>query len=314
MIDLQEWALKNSYKIAWGSMQCLSESLNQLEEMFQAGELNELQSNRLKEWIAYDDYKIQNRKSIILVAHSVIGKTRRLIFDFNGTEITALLPPTYGDGGANQQYENEVEKNLASYLAAFGHKVERLAGPYKNLAARSGLGKFGRNNLIYVDGFGSYIRIVGFVTDAELNPEIFPEIEREKQILETCGECNLCERSCPTHAIRADRFLLHVNRCLAYQNSRLYDGHDLQSAKNDCLVGCITCQNQCPHNKAFIGVGSVLSEHFTQAESDYILKGSDMVEEIGTRVYEKLGRLGLLQYREFIFRNIRNHIHTEHVQ
>jgi epoxyqueuosine reductase len=311
VIDLYSWALVNNYKIAWGNIKCLSDSLDEFQTLSRTGQLNDLQNKKFSEWMSNNHIRNDKMNTVILVAYSVSGKSRQILFDFNGLEVTALLPPCYGDDGHSWRYEMLLEKSLSDYLLKYGYRIERLSGPYKNLAARLGLGKYGRNNLIYVEGFGSYIRIVGFVTDAEFTREFSPGLHTEKTNLENCEKCNLCKQNCPTHAIGDDRFQLHVDRCLAYQNERPEEWTpSIKYAKNNCLVGCLLCQAVCPHNTDFISVGTILSERFGQEETDYILGvGGIHKPEIIESVYEKTDRLGLSRHKEYIVRNMQACIH-----
>ncbi len=310
MIDLPNWASANNFKIAWGNIQCLSDALHEFEILSYIGRLNDLQNNKFNAWTSSSPRRNVKMKTVILIAYPVSGKSRRILFNLNGLEVATLLPPCYGDDGQSLQFEMVLAQSFTDYLGEYGYKVERLAGPYKNLAARLGLGKYGRNNLIYVRGFGSYLRIVGFISDAELTPEFFPGPNAGKQ-LENCMKCSLCKDSCPTQAIGDDRFPLHVDRCLAYQNERVAEWPDfVRYAKNSCLVGCLICQNICPFNKDFIHVGATLSACFDRKETAYIL-GSGGIHERATEqhVYQKLAKLGLGRYNKFIVRNLQAYIH-----
>ena len=59
--------------------------------------------------------------------------------------------------------------------------------PLKPLAVRLGLVRYGRNNVTYAPGMGSYIQLLGYLTDASLplpdgwrpqEPTLLPECER----------------------------------------------------------------------------------------------------------------------------------------
>jgi len=251
-------------------------------------------------------------KTVILVAYSTSGKTRQVLFDFDGQEVSVLLPPCYGDDGACRSYEATIEKSLKDLLMNQGFKVERLSGPFKSVSVRLGLGKYGRNNLIYVEGFGSYIRLAGFLTDAKFTLEDYPDAGSSVRTLENCEKCRKCGTSCPTHAIGDDRFLLRVDRCLAYQNEKFEAWPDyVKTARNACLVGCLICQNVCPLNKAFTTVETVSSERFNQEETRYILGlGENVDQELIDSINSKIDGLGLSRHKEYFVRNIRGYINN----
>lgn len=310
MIDLTGWADSHHYKIAWGDIRLFHDSLTEFQIMSSLDQLNGLQSDKLAEWSSCN-YEAETRlKTIILIAYSTSGKTREIVFDFDGMRISALIPPCYGDDGLCWQYEMTIENSLADYLSKSRYQVTRLSGPYKNLAARLGLGKYGRNNLIYVDGFGSYLRLIGFITDVALTPEVYPGANGATFMLENCKKCKLCTVNCPTQAIGTDRFLLHVDRCLAYHNEKVEEWPGfIKFAENRCLVGCITCQNICPYNHGFTNIGTIVAEQFNSEETGYIMGKTTVNEmESAESVFTKLAKLGLSRYQEYILRNIRAHI------
>lgn len=306
-MDLQTWAADKNFKIAWGNIGCLTDSLEQFRTIFSAGDLNDLQRDKYNEWITQDFSEGNQTGTVILIVYSTAGGTSRITFDFDGEKMETLLPPCYGDSGLSWEYEMSIEKELSNYLAEYGYKVQRLSGPYKNLAVRLGLGKYGRNNLIYVDGFGSYIRIVGFVMNAELNPVSYPGNTSGETSLDLCKKCKLCRTNCPTQAIRDDRFLLNVDCCLSYQNENVENWPEfVGTAENKCLVGCITCQNVCPYNRGFTDVGIEKRVRFGREETDHILgKDCEVAESIMDGIDKKLEELGLSRYKDFLFRNIR---------
>ena len=47
--------------------------------------------------------------------------------------------------------------------------------PIKTVAAMLGLVRYGRNNIAYADGIGSYLQLCGYITDARL---AIPEVRR----------------------------------------------------------------------------------------------------------------------------------------
>ena len=99
--------------------------------------------------------------------------------------------------------------------------------PFKRLAVQSGLAKYGRNNITYVDGMGSGCKYLALLTNIPCDDSSW----REQPIMANeCENCDLCINNCPTGAISKDRFLLHREKCIGGG-------------------GCSACQDVCPMNK-----------------------------------------------------------------
>ena len=110
----------------------------------------------------------------------------------------------------------------------------------KNLAYNCGLGFFGKNNLLINSELGSYFNIGIILTDAI--------IESDKILKCSCGECNLCVKSCPSKAINEDG-ILNANKCLSYLTQKKNLDNIDTSNFNNCIYGCDICMSVCPYNK-----------------------------------------------------------------
>ena len=311
MIDIKSWANANNYKIAWGNIKCLTDSYNEFERMSKLGELHGVQDVVFNKWGSFGEVKKMGMNTVILIAAPTSGDTRKIIFNCDGREVETLLPPWYSDN-ASKNLDSSIEKSLSEFIGSYGYEVEKLSAPYKDLSARLGLGKYGRNNLMYVEEFGSYIRLIGFVTNAQFESESYPEKKSDKLTLEICEKCVACRNSCPTNAIGDDRFRLHVDRCLSDYSESVEEWPDfVKCAKNKCLVGCLNCQQACPYNKNLTDTSIVLHEKFTTAETDYILgKSVKNMDEVAIAIEEKLEKLGLATHKEYAIRNLRGIINN----
>jgi epoxyqueuosine reductase len=306
MIDIKSWAIANNYKIAWGNVQCLTDSYNEFKRMSKHGELHGVQDVVFNKWGSFDKVTEMGMKTVILIAAPTSGDTRKIIFNCGGREVEVLLPPLYSDN-ASENIDSMIEKSLSDFIGSYGYKAQKLSAPYKDLSARLGLGKYGCNNLMYVEGFGSYIRLIGFVTNAEFESEFYPKKKSDKLILENCEKCSACKNSCPTNAISDDRFRLHVDRCLSYYSESINEWPDfVKRAKNKCLVGCLNCQQACPINRNLTDASIVIHEEFTGEETDYILgKSVKNMDEVAIAIEGKLKKLGLVTHKEYVVRNLR---------
>lgn len=113
----------------------------------------------------------------------------------------------------------------------------------RGLAARGGLGWVGKNNCLYVPGYGSWVALAEVVTTAKLELDA-PEPP------DKCGGCRRCLDACPTGALIAPR-VHRVDRCLSYLTTELkgFIPRHLRPLLGDRLLGCDACQEACPHNR-----------------------------------------------------------------
>jgi epoxyqueuosine reductase len=184
-------------------------------------------------------------------------------------------------------------------LAAAGYACARFEPPLKTLAACAGLARYGRNNIAYVAGLGSYLMLAACATDAP-PPDDAPWGEPRQ--LARCERCSACLRACPGGAIRPERFLLQTNRCLTTHNeSEAPFPHWVDPAWHHTAVGCLRCQQSCPENA---GVDLLVAEPevFDEAETEAILAASP---DLSPQTREKLERCGLDYSAALIARNLR---------
>jgi len=115
---------------------------------------------------------------------------------------------------------------------------------------RSGLARYGRNNITYVPGLGSFHMLVSYYSSLPCEREDWVE----PQLLERCESCTACRRACPTEAIAEDRFVVRQDRCITFYSG--YSGPQehpewLDPSWIECLIGCRRCQIVCPENRPF---------------------------------------------------------------
>ena len=221
----------------------------------------------------------------------------RATLTVDGDEHTVVVPPHYA-GYAT--VPDGLAAAVGAAVAPYGRRAARIEPPLKTLAAGSGLARYGRNNIAYVPGLGSYLMLAACIVDA---PPPDDAVWGEPQALERCARCSACLRACPTGAIRADRFLLDTERCLTWVNEdrRPFPGW-VEPAWHTCAVGCLRCQQVCPENA---GVDLVVApaEVFDEAESAAILAGAPAAD-LPAPTREKLRRCGLDYEPLLIARNI----------
>lgn len=174
--------------------------------------------------------------------------------------------------------------------------------PHKRLAVRSGLAEYGRNNICYVDGMGSLIKLFVFISDKPCN-EDYTWLEVKN--MDICNTCNLCRGNCPTGAILAERFLIDNEKCLTAINengTKPFPDTVPKSAHHQ-TVGCSRCQIICPKNK---GLFDNLEDAVCFSEEETaLLLSSTTYEKLPKELSEKIDFYGMRQYYESLPRNLK---------
>jgi epoxyqueuosine reductase len=235
-------------------------------------------------------------RSVIVIA--VPRPQTRATFTWNGHARPLVIPPTYT---AYDRTRENVEKIVAEILSEKEHRLARTALPLKLLAAQSGLGQYGRNNVCYVSGMGSFLQLVAMYSDMPCEEDAW----QEATMMKSCQECDLCRLACPTGAIPSDRFLLRAERCVSYHNEKKTDvpfPNWLDSTWHNCVVGCMRCQNACPENRQFTQwIGE--EEKFSEEETSLLLEGVTR-DKLPIETLRKLERLSLTDYLDSLPRNL----------
>ena len=216
--------------------------------------------------------------SVVIVA----VRAPMLRFDalFRGRRHPLVLSPQYFDDGVTLAgIEAAVRRDVVKDPAV---RLEPAKGVHlKLMAVRSGLGRYGRNNICYVDGMGTFLALFAYLTDA-------PGLEdswHELAMLEACRDCVICYGICPSNAIRREEFVIDAGRCITLYNEidGVFPNWILPSMHN-ALMGCMKCQLGCPENEK-AGFASLRGEDLSEEETTRILEGRP-----DERLLETLGR------------------------
>ncbi len=133
---------------------------------------------------------------------------------------------------------------VTDFLSKRGYSsAQAVAGiSVKTVAARSGIGAYGKNGIIQNPSMGSWIGIMLLVTDAPLEPDM-PSGD-------PCGQCSLCREACPTGALDTP-YTCDIGKCLTLHlvNNKGDLPYDLREKAGTCIAQCNACLDACPKNK-----------------------------------------------------------------
>ncbi len=224
-----------------------------------------------------------------------------LEFENSGKKYYVVIPPTY-----IHETDQEVLNVMSPLLEKHGYKVYAAVLPSKLLAVRSGLAQYGRNNITYIEGWGSYYRLRVFISDMPCADDNW----QEPKAMALCSKCTICIKKCPTRAISQDRFLVNAEKCLTFFNEASYDFPEwLDPAWHNCLIGCMICQDVCPANKdktAWIMPGEDFSEKETSMILDAVPK-----DKLPEETSEKLQKVNMMDSYDLLQRNLGALIHKK---
>jgi epoxyqueuosine reductase len=290
------WAGERGFQVGWGSPEIVGEVRAGLLERCRNHELDpELVREELTSVSSWEmpDWAV----SVIVVVTP--SEAFRVGFDLGDRLLETILPPTY------RRYRETIEdvrRDLQEHGLP-GARVDHLHAPLKDVAARLGLVRYGRNNVTYAAGFGSYLQLCGYVTDAPLaEGSLSP---RPPMLLPECDGCDACLLACPTGAIGRDRVLLHAERCLTFANERPGEWPEwVPGAAHHCLMGCLACQRSCPANPRLSVASSGVT--FSFDETRVLLGGAvSPGASCNAAIHDKLVDLGQPSAEAVLGRNLR---------
>ncbi|MHA2006133.1 MAG: 4Fe-4S double cluster binding domain-containing protein [Promethearchaeota archaeon] len=259
-----------SYKYKTLSIDHLIELQNDIDKLFNTGKLSEHKTYR--HYLSNKKFEVpenfpQARSLVILAISSKLAKVN---FKMDGTIHDIIIPPNYYDDGL--EYEDLENLILNDIIKESGHNVQLAQVHLKLLAVRCGLGRYGRNNICYVDEWGSYISLYAYFTDFEFKEDNWSELV----MMDVCKTCEICINNCPTGAIPTSTngdFVIDAGKCVSLYNEIPGEFPSWINPKaHGALIGCMKCQFECPANKNAFDNTTKL-ETVLEEETKMILEG-----------------------------------------
>jgi len=331
---LKDWARDRGYLLAIGPRQVVDAVLEDLQRRKDSGQFDSTFFDERLAWVPRDP------TSGVLSSTALPGTTLIMLamprpahlvrFEFNAGSLDALIPPTYV---WYDKTGSRVREDLLGGPLPPDFSLHPLRVPLKPIAARLGLVAYGRNNITYAPGMGSYHQLVGFLTEEPLTPttgdiplansggttlsaggtaslfavggEGADHVSAPSRLSE-CAKCRLCLELCPTGAVSDDRFLLRAERCLTFLNEGQAPWPDwLDESAHNSLVGCMTCQEKCPANAGRLRIER-LPVSFSREETSAILAGPEKAGgELWAAITAKVAGAGLGDETKTLSRNLR---------
>jgi epoxyqueuosine reductase len=236
---------------------------------------------------------LSQARSLIVVATPVPAV--EVTFTSDGRPFKATIPPTY-----NHDTDQQACDCIVEALKPEGYQLVNAAVPKKLLATRSGLARYGKNNITYIEGMGSYHRLTAFFTDAPVSEDHW----QKPQMLDQCNSCTACVKKCPSGAVSSDRFLLRAEKCITYHNESERPFPEwIDPSWHNCLIGCMICQDVCPENPPSVR-RTVHVATFSGEETGHILENAPR-ESLSPNMLQKLELIGSAESYELVSRNLK---------
>ncbi|NHJ32917.1 MAG: epoxyqueuosine reductase [Asgard group archaeon] len=244
--------------------------------------------------------ELNDAKYVIVLA--IEHNLAKINFHLNGSKHEIIFSSPYHKLGVSvEEMTDLIRKEI---IKEAGFKVEHNRSMHlKLLAVRSGLGRYGRNNICYVDELGSFVSIYTFFTDYDFQVDNWHEL----RMLDECETCAICYDNCPTGAISEESFVIDIEKCIPLYNEIQGEFPEwFQTSFHSSLMGCIKCQEFCPANEKAIKK-IIQLEDITEEETKMILDGR-FEEKLALSIGRKLKRFDNVKHAEYFLPVIKRNL------
>lgn len=185
---------------------------------------------------------VPDARSVICLAMSYATESRGELAEGHGRIARYAWGRDYHQA-LGERLSDMVERLQQQFGGAHRWYVD--TGPLmdKALAARAGIGWYGKNTNILAEDFGSFVLLGEIVTNLALEPDT--------PLRRNCGSCRLCVVACPTGALGPD-YSIDAGKCISYLTIE-HRGPiplGLRPHIGDWVFGCDICQDVCPPTMA----------------------------------------------------------------
>jgi len=267
--DLENGIPESIYKYRVMSVKHLQELQSDFETLDAEGKVstNSVFRSYIHQQQHHLPESLPNAKSVIVMA--VFTPLMTIDFHYQGKTHEILLSHYYNDGITEDQLKTTILNRIVGDNK-YGVENAKMHVLLKRLAVRTGLGKYGRNNICYVDGMGSFLTLFAFFTDFSFDEDNWQEVE----LMNSCSNCKVCLKQCPTGSISEDNFVLDIERCIPLYNEVPGEFPDwINPDSHNALMGCLRCQLPCPANGEALTMAQKL-DSVSEDETEKILSGT----------------------------------------
>ena len=181
--------------------------------------------------------KFEWAKSAILLTYNYKNKTQPSMFTSPGHgQIARFAEKDYYLPLKNKI--NEIEQVFENLNIKFKSFIDNPNHYDRTFFVSSGLGWQGKSTMMLTPGSGPWQLLATIYVDRK-----FKESEIKNY---SCGECNLCQISCPTGALNSE-YKLDSNKCISYwlQSPEIIP-YEIRNAIGNKFYGCDDCLTSCP--------------------------------------------------------------------
>lgn len=287
---------ENGRRASLCNVSSLLEVRQEIEKLRDSGQVSGIVYERYLSGFSYVPPSDLPKAKSVLVTALPVGRSVIELETVNG-RFDAIIPPTYGA----EEHSIETERQIGRILGAEGLGFARAWLPVKSLAAHTGLGRYGRDNILRFEGAGSYVRLDAWWTELDAKGEPWGPAS----LLDRCASCGACVQACPNACFAAGRVIVDASRCLTLLN----EGDEpfpswLERGVHKAAVGCLRCQEACPENRQTLG--AIVDKRFIlDRESSELLLSGTPVEQLSVVAADAVRAADMVRSEARLARNLR---------